>query len=111
MSGRKHSEERWHEGDIEDRHNAYVEGAAHLAWLNAYFLKKILDLVEERTRMLLKDVTGRGEQNALAAALEKIDPQGHLEVAQLLRNIRLGDAKPIGRTAETASFSNGQKIP
>ena len=35
MSGRKHSEERWHEGNIEDRHDAEMESTAHLAWLDA----------------------------------------------------------------------------
>ena len=73
-------------------------------------MKKIFDLAEEGTRVLLKNVTGRGEQNALAATLEKVDPQGHLEVAHLLRNIGLGDAKPIGRAAEAAGFSHGEKI-
>ena len=35
MSGRKHSEERWNEGTIEDRHDPEMEGTAHLAWLDA----------------------------------------------------------------------------
>ena len=35
MSGGKHSEERWNEGTIEDRHDAEMKGTAHLAWLDA----------------------------------------------------------------------------
>ena len=35
MGGGKHSKERRNEGKIEDRHDAEMEGTAHLSWLDA----------------------------------------------------------------------------
>jgi hypothetical protein len=87
-----------------------VEGAAHLPGLGAELLKEGFDLAQNSAGVFVEDVPGGGEKNAFAAALEKIDPEGKLEVAHLLGNIGLGNAEAIGGAAEAAGFGDGDKV-
>jgi hypothetical protein len=60
--------------------------------------------------MLFKNVTGVGEEDAFAAALEKVDPKGGLEIAHLLRDVGLRNPEPVGGAAEAARFRDREEI-
>ena len=110
MSGRKHPKQRRNQGHIEDRHNPDMESTPHLPGFDAQFLEEIFDLVQNGTSVLAEDVAGGSEQDTPAAALEKVNAQSRLEVAHLLGDVGLGEAKSIGRAAEAARFCHGEKV-
>jgi hypothetical protein len=68
-------------------------------------------LAQNRPGMFLEDQAGGRKQHAFAASLKESNPQPGFEVADLLRDTRLRDAKAIGGAAEIACLGYGQKIP
>ena len=60
--------------------------------------------------MVVQRVRGKGWQQALAAALEQADIQVVFELANLLRECRLGDGKALGSTAHMAFFVHRDEI-
>src|ERR1044071_4920108 len=57
-----------------------------------------------------KDLTGRGEEDAFSAPLEKIDAKRVLEVTHLLRDIGLRNAQPIRRPAKATGLSHFEEV-
>jgi hypothetical protein len=87
-----------------------MECAVHFPRGATEFFEEIFDLMENRPRVLLKDLAGGGEEDALSASLEQVHPQNRFQVPHLLRDIRLRNAEPVGRPAEAAGFSHREEI-
>ena len=110
MFGGKSPDQLRHQRDIENRDDAEMESAAHLPGLGCDFLENVLNLSENGAGVLRKDLASRREENAFAFALEKRDPQRHLEIAHLLRDIRLRDPEPVGGATKTARFLDREEV-
>src|SRR5581483_2567314 len=110
MRGGEPAEQRRHERDIENRHDAEMQRAARAARFAREFLEEMLELPQNRAGVFLENLSARRKQNAFSAALEKRDAQLRLEIAHLLRDARLRDAEPIRRAAETAGLGDSEEV-
>ena len=76
----------------------------------ADFLKKIFELTKNCAGVLLKDQTGRSEENALSPPLKERDTKARFQVAHLLGDGRLRYAQAFGRATEVARISHLEEI-
>ena len=60
--------------------------------------------------VLLKNQASGSKQNAFSATLKEGYSETRLQVAHLLRDAGLGNAKPIRGPAKTASLGHGQEV-
>src|SRR5690242_19421960 len=111
MFSRKPAEQVWNQRNVQDGDNTQVQYAAQLSGLARQFLKTFLELAQNRPGMFLEDQAGRRKQHAFPASLKESKTEPGLQVAHLLRDARLGNAKTIGGAAEVARLGNGQEIP
>jgi hypothetical protein len=110
MFSRKPTEQVWNQRNVQDGDNTQVQYAAQLSGLAREVLKTFLELAQYRPGMFLEDQAGGRKQDAFAAALKESNTQPGFEVADLLRDRRLRDAKAIGGSAEVARLGHSQKI-
>jgi len=110
MFSREHAEQVWNQRHVQDGHDTQVQDAAQLPGLAPKFLKTFLELAQNRPGMFLEDQAGRRKQYAFAASLKESNTESGFEVADLLRDRRLRNAKTISGAAEVARFSHGKKI-
>src|SRR2546423_14849049 len=102
MARREETEERRHEGDVENRDDAHVQRAAQLSRLARQLLQKNFQVPENGAGVLLEDLAGGDEQDAVSPALKERDVQTRLQGAHLLRNTWLRNAKSVAGAAEAA---------
>ena len=88
-----------------------MECAAQLSGLAREFLKTFLELAQNGPGMFLEDQAGRRKQHAFAASLKESKTESGFQVADLLRDARLGNTKTIGGAAKVARLGHGQEIP
>ena len=79
-------------GGIRDRDTSIVPGAQELASAR-----------EER-------LARRRERHSAPIAIEQLDPEGSLELTDLLAQRGLGDEQPLGRAAEVKLFRDGEEV-
>src|SRR2546423_1242437 len=87
-----------------------MQRPAQRAGLTAEFLEKILEPMQNRPGMLLKNQTSRGQQDAFSPALEKRDSQARFDVAHLLRDGGLRNSEPVRSATKTTRFGDRQEI-
>src|SRR5437870_5309933 len=110
MFGGKQSQQIRHQRHIEDGDDADMEGTPQLPWFAADFLKKIFELTKNCAGVLLKDQTGRREENALSPPLKERDTKARFQVAHLLGDTRLGNSQTVRRATEAASLSDREEV-
>src|SRR5437899_427833 len=110
MLSRKQPEQMRRQCDVEEWDDSQAQDAAQLFWFAAQLIKEIFQAPKNLTRVLLKDQTGGGKQNAFSTALKKGNPQDSLQVAHLLGHAGLRNPESISRPAKTTGFGHGQEI-
>jgi hypothetical protein len=111
MLGRKHSQQIRNQRHVQDGHNAQVKRTAQLTGLAPEFLETFLQLAQYRSGVFLENQAGRRKENTLATSLKESDTEAGFEVADLLRDAGLGNAKAISGAAEVSGLGYGQEIP
>src|SRR6476469_4226671 len=84
MAGGEHSEERRHQGDVQDWNHADMERAPELARLARQFLEEIVKVPQNGAGVFLENLSSRSEEDAFPASLKQGDAKTGLEIAHLL---------------------------
>jgi hypothetical protein len=110
MFRRKQPQQVGHQRDIKNGHHANMERTAQVSGFAVYFLEEIFELPKDGAGVFLKNLTGRGEQDAFSAALKERDAQARFQIPHLLGYARLGNAEPVRSATETAGLGHGEEI-
>ena len=87
-----------------------MQCAAQLSRLARDFLEKILKLPKDGARVFLENQARGSEKDSLSAALEERHPQSRFQVAHLLGNAGLRNAKAVRGAAEAAGLGHCEKV-
>src|SRR4029077_7004356 len=100
--------DQWH---IQHRNHTKAQCAAQFSGFTVQFVEKILQLMKERSGVLLKNQTSWSKQNPSPTALEERHAKSRFQIPHLLGNARLQNPEPVSRTAKASRLGNGKKIP
>src|SRR5262249_426211 len=111
MIGHERAEKLRDQRHIQHWNDPEAQCATQFSGFTVQLLEKILQLMKERTGVLLKNQTSWSEQNPFATTWEQRTAKPDTKTPHLLRNTGWQNPKPVSRAAKASRLGNREKIP